>query len=268
MLDILITPFDQSLLKIAKSDCSEAFNSVAQCYEMGIGTEQDDVQALEWFLKSASVVKDANAMYHIGRMIEEGRGTGQSAAEALNWYQLANETGRHRSAQYKIGVFHKEGLGGLSQDLDVAQLYFKKAADQGEEKAMQELAQLFWMQKSYSLALVYYEQAASLGVIEANFTLGKLYHAGFKVDEATIVPQDYSSAFAYFTDASNEGDATSTIILGSYYQHGWHVQINRGIALSLYEKAIEQGGGTLAQLAVAQLRRSSSSNITTDLPAL
>lgn len=228
---------------------------------MGIGTDQNNAQALEWFLKSASVVKDANAMYHIGRMIEEGRGTGQSSAEALNWYQLANETGRHRSAQYKIGVFHKEGLGGLSQDLDVAQLYFKKAADQGEEKAMQELAQLFWMQKAYSLALVYYEQAASLGVIEANFTLGKLYHSGFKVDEATIVPQDYSSAFAYFTDASNEGDATSTIILGSYYQHGWHVHQNRPIALQLYEKAIEQGGGTLAQLAVAQLQRSSNANL-------
>lgn len=230
---------------------------------MGIGTEKNDAQALEWFLKSASVVKDANAMYHIGCMIEEGRGTGESATEALNWYQLANETGRHRSAQYKIGVFHKEGLAELPQDVGVAQLYFKKAADQGEEKAMQELAQLFWVQKSYSLALIYYEQAASLGVIEANFTLGKLYHSGFKSDEATIVPQDYASAFAYFSDASNQGDATSTIILGSYYQHGWHVDQNRNTALQIYEKAIEQGGGTLAQLAVAQLQRSSSSESTT-----
>ncbi|CAM0137443.1 hypothetical protein VKS41_003195 [Umbelopsis sp. WA50703] len=253
----------QTLLKIAKADCSEAFNSVAQCYEMGIGTEKNDAHALEWFLKSASVVKDANAMYHIGCMIEEGRGTGESPAEALNWYQLANETGRHRSAQYKIGVFHKEGLGGVTQDLGVAQLYFKKAADQGEEKAMQELAQLFWMQKSYSLALIYYEQAASLGVIEANFTLGKLYHSGFNSDEATIVPQDYASAFAYFNDASNKGDATSTIILGSYYQHGWHVEQNRNTALQIYEKAIEQGGGTLAQLAVAQLKRSCNTDNTT-----
>jgi len=62
-------------------------------YMEGRGVARDDVQAVEWFRKSAEQ-GCADGQYHLGKMYEAGcGGLAQDDAEALSWYSKAAEQG-------------------------------------------------------------------------------------------------------------------------------------------------------------------------------
>lgn len=246
-------------MECAEADCVEAYNLIGQCYELGIGTEQNLPEALNWYQKSASACQDLEAMCKIAHMYGEGSAVEQSHEEALYWYHQAAETGAYPQAQYFIGLYHKEGLGGLDGDAEVAKIYFRKAADQGDARAMYELANILWSKRAYTSAMAYFEEAASCGVSDALRDLGNFYHEGVSSSAGSdmcVIPKDYETAFGYFLRASSLNDPTSTILVGAYYENGYFVQQDRETALKYYKKAVELGGGSLAELAIGQLLHS------------
>ncbi|CAM0141404.1 hypothetical protein VKS41_003889 [Umbelopsis sp. WA50703] len=249
----------KTLLECAEADCIEAYNLIGQCYELGLGTEQNLAEALSWYQKSANVCQDLEAMCKIARMYGEGSAVEQSHEEALYWYHQAAEAGAYPAAQYFIGLYHKEGLGGLDGDPEVAKIYFRKAADQGDARAMYELANILWSKRAYTSAMAYYEEAASCGVSDALRDLGNFYHEGVSSSAGSdmcVIPKDYETAFGYFLRASSLNDPTSTILVGAYYENGYFVNQDRNLALKYYKKAVELEGGSLADLAIGQLLHS------------
>jgi TPR repeat protein len=61
-------------------------------YKIGIGTEQNDTEAVRWYRASAEQGY-AEAQFNLGEMYEEGRGVARDIAEALEWYKKACENG-------------------------------------------------------------------------------------------------------------------------------------------------------------------------------
>ncbi|KAI9275449.1 hypothetical protein BDA99DRAFT_495494 [Phascolomyces articulosus] len=237
-----------------KNGISLAMFLLGQCYELGHETQQDLQQAEAWYHRAVDINEHTDAAYRIGILKSmQGDDTG-----ALEWYRRAAEKGRHREAQYQVGMFHKDGRGGLEANLTVARNYFVRASDQEHPRAKYELAHIFWRKQKYPLALSLYKEAAQLMVPEALRELGNLYHQGV----AKIEPRDYVKAFKCFCDAAQLGDATAALMVGSYFEEGYLEQqpdspaigIDREQALQWYETAYRLGCGSLAELAIGNLK--------------
>ncbi|CAK0744461.1 conserved hypothetical protein [Gammaproteobacteria bacterium] len=73
-------------------------------------------------------------------MYRDGRGVNQDNHEAVSWYLKAAEQG-DADAQFNLGIMYAEGRG-VAQDIREAALWLRKAAEQGDEDAEIYLDQL------------------------------------------------------------------------------------------------------------------------------
>lgn len=162
------TEYCEELVKLAEEGNAEAQNTLGCCYDVGQGVEESDAEAFKWFEKSA---KQGNAVgqNNLGLCYELGIGVEQSYKEAVKWYKKAAEQGEPQ-AQWNVGVdFYNKGdyaeavkwfeksaaqgysggqlmLGvcyfigrGVDQDKTIGYDLVRKAAEQGNESAIQEL---------------------------------------------------------------------------------------------------------------------------------
>lgn len=265
-----------------KDQCADAYNTLGQCHEEGLGTAQSDIKALEWYLRSAEDTKDAEAMFRIGRMYASGRVPcygKHPILEAINWFEFACSTCNHAEANYSLGLYYLYGItdeqesGGMTvvpQDTNAAQYHFEQASAQDHQGAMFELGQLLLSNDDeYSLEDQQYgfemmDRAAQLGLREAQLELGKLYHSGkeyYQQQEGVavvVVPQDHEKAYDLFCRAAYQKDKMATLFVGFYHEHGIHVPPSFDLAREMYQAAVdlgnkEQNGWWLAELALATL---------------
>ncbi|KAF7727770.1 hypothetical protein EC973_007001 [Apophysomyces ossiformis] len=246
--------------------CADAHNSLAQCYERGLGTAANDALAFQWYLLSAQTTRDAEAMFRIGQMYAQGRATVQGTdpvSEAWQWYTFACETQDHPGAHYHLGLYCLQGICGRKPDVPTALHHFFRAAKQNHQKAMYELGQILALNQDsmYSIeeqadGVEWLERAAQLGLPEAQRELGRLYHMGRDLDHNCLVEQDFQKSFDLFYRAARQGDQRSMLFLGSYYEHGIHDAPCLTAAKQWYQSAIDASDEThrwLAELAMAQL---------------
>lgn len=115
------------------------------CLSKSTGSE-----AMALFLR-ASKLEYPPASFNIGQCYELGIGTDQDFSQAAKWYKTASEQG-HPTAMYNLGVFYAHGWGGLQADIDSARNLFVKAAKLGQPDAKAALDQESKF-KSYSLLI-------------------------------------------------------------------------------------------------------------------
>lgn len=263
-----------------EKNCVDAYNSLGQCNELGIGTDQNDKAALDWYLKSAEQTQDAEAMFRIGKMYAQKRVEPPNGhhkdIEALKWYRFASETRNHPLAHYCIGLYFLRGVSITNEDddgyktqvmiipidRDVARFHFLQASEQGDMNSMYELGQLLLADDDDSNSLLKVEDrqdgfnwlfnSAQMGQKDAQRELGKLYHSGKSFQHTPFIDQDSALAYDYFTRAAQQGDKTSMLFIGIYYEHGIHVSMNLTLAREWYEMAAHSGWW-LGELALAQL---------------
>jgi hypothetical protein len=79
----------QELLPAARSGNAEAEELIGVMYALGLGVEQDDIRAFEWYLR-ASMKGHAGAQSGIGWYYEVGRGMpAPDLVRAYMWYTLS-----------------------------------------------------------------------------------------------------------------------------------------------------------------------------------
>jgi len=113
------------------------------------GVSRDDVETAKWFRKAAEQ-EDGKAQYCLGMMYEEGKGVKQNTTEAVLWYRKAVQQGEEDAlnnltemcnrgnavAQYYLALMNEEGEGIEKDDAQAAKWY-RKAAEQGNENALE-----------------------------------------------------------------------------------------------------------------------------------
>ncbi len=114
-----------------------AGNALAQftlgmMYAEGRGVEQNDGQAVGWYLKAAEQ-GHAAAQGPLGFMYAEGRGVAKDDGQAAVWYRKAAEQG-DAIAQSMLGCMYIEGRG-VAKDKGQALYWLRKVADQGKAPA-------------------------------------------------------------------------------------------------------------------------------------
>ena len=82
----------KEFLAAAKEGHADSQFNVALMYEKGIGVDQDEKQALDWYDKSARQGNSA-AQFNLGVLYENGQGTDIDFAKANEWYRKASLQG-------------------------------------------------------------------------------------------------------------------------------------------------------------------------------
>ena len=186
---------------------------IGKQYYHGIGTEKDYEKAMG-YLKRSARAQNQYAAYIVGNMYYRGEGIEKDVEKAATFYNIAAEKGNpyanymlgkihaknekesqryYKSAfegflgleaktpdantEYKLGVMKLKGLG-VEQNKEEAEMYFKIAAENGNEYAQFEYAKLLLEHdndQDVKRAIRMLKRTADKGNTMAQYALGKLY---------------------------------------------------------------------------------------------
>ena len=138
------------------------------------------------------------------------------------------------SVAYQLGRVWRDGLG-VPPDDGKAEMWFRRAAEDGHSGAQYALAKLLHLHGRVDEAVAWYEQSADGGNPFAAYQLGKLYLTG------EGIPKDVAKAVKYLTDAAEQDDPQAQYILGKLYLLGSEVTQDRETATQWFTAAADQG---------------------------
>lgn len=124
---------------LAALDCAaeegrpEEQAALAELYANGNGVPQSEVQAAEWYRKSADQ-GNAKAQQKLGLVYAEGKGVPQDDAQAVAWYRKAIDQD-YAPAKYALAGMYFKGKG-VAKDKVQAYAWLSLAAAQGDGNAI------------------------------------------------------------------------------------------------------------------------------------
>ncbi|KAL0093314.1 hypothetical protein F4703DRAFT_1939273 [Phycomyces blakesleeanus] len=116
------------LVRLANEGEVKVFLEVAQCYEFGIGVEQDFQKAFEWYQR---LVVGLDNMKN-----DDDEGDSDQVSACLDEEDVEDQA----EASFRLAEFYKSGLV-VSTDLQKANHYYRVAANKGSLKAKESLKQ-------------------------------------------------------------------------------------------------------------------------------
>lgn len=146
------------------------------------------------FLQEAAALGEAQAQFHLARLLEEGNGITQNERLALESYQRAADQG-HLLALTFLGLCFQRGTG-AEQDLKRGFECFAKAAKEGVPLAMGCLGECFiegrGVEADSDQGIKWYRRGAKLGDLGCTAELADCYEHG------KAVPQDLHQALELY----------------------------------------------------------------------
>ena len=166
------------------------------CY--GLGTEQNNQKAFEWFERSAKQ-KNKFAQFSLANLYYYGSGVEKDLSQAFLWYQRASSQGQPYAA-YSIAQMYRYGEY-VTKDNDTAQRYYKQALsgflkiendDMANDDLFYKLGQMFKLglgtDSDVTKAIEYFKRSAEMNNKNGLFEYGKALLIG------EHIPQDTDSA--------------------------------------------------------------------------
>jgi len=115
---------------------------------------------------------------------------------------------------------------------------WRPKADAGDPDAMTKVGTLYnlglGVNRDIKQAAQWYERAAQLGFVTAQFDLANLYYDGHGF------PHDLKQAARWYTAAAQGGHAKAQLYLAEMYENGDGVEKNQDTAVQWYQKAADQ----------------------------
>lgn len=197
--------------------------------------EKNTIISLRWFAAAGDLESQAT----LGDLYAKGINAPQNFESAYYWYSLAGKYG-NTYAQLMSGIFQQLGYLG-KVDAEEAGRWFLAASKQEDRMhAMRRAAQFFDdpANPSYDETQAYrfYEQAAYLGDVESQITLGDWYTEGSKVT------RNIMTALKWYGKAAAQNSAYAQYSLGVLYlQENPEVPLDYAQAMQWLEKSAWQG---------------------------
>ena len=171
-------------------------------------------------------------------MYQNGNGVQKDAVEAAKWFRKAAENGE-KKAMRNLGTMYQNG-DGVQKDAAEAAKWIRKAAEHGEENAMCILGTMYQkgegVSRDDSEAFIWYRKAAELRNAEAMEHLGQIYQYGL-----CGVATDCVEAVRWYCKAADHGNAEAMYELGYCYKVGRGVPLNFAEAIKWFSKAADLG---------------------------
>lgn len=214
---------------------------IGKMYAVGLGTPQDYEQAVSWFQEAV----DKNhkyAQYSLAGLYYRGQGVVQDYETAFELYRRSADQG-NPYADYELAKMFRDGIG-TQKNADKAGEHFKCAftgfssleAESHDDKLQYRIGQMLYtgtgIKQDIPAAMTYFEKAAKVGNVNAQYMLGKLW-----LETGTGDPEQ---AIEWLTKAADGGNAAAQYALAKLYRDGTHVQKDIQKAVELLTLSAEQ----------------------------
>ena len=219
---------------------------------MGLGLTRDDFEAFQILdgVKCTSAQPnqeelvatlrdaergDVSAQNKLGEMYANGRGVAQDGALAVEWFRKAADQG-NAQAQNNLGDIHGDAWSGrriARRDHARAVNWFRKAAEQGFALAQYNLGEMYRGAYDHAQAVVWYRRAAEQGNADAQNWLGFMFAHGLGV------AQDDAQAAEWYRKAADQENTYAQCSLGDMYRDGRGVPQDDAEAMAWYRKAFD-----------------------------
>ena len=123
----------------------------------------------------------------------------------------------------------------MTPDINIAQIWYTLAADQGYSFSQYKLAMIYLNDKNYDKAYHYFKLAAKQGCAASQFKLGTMYSR----DIGT--PINYGESIKWYQLSANQGHLVAQNNLGYAYFNGLGTVIDYQEARKWYQTASAQG---------------------------
>ena len=189
---------------------------LADCYNYGLGTQQDLASAVMWYGIAADEYKDGMSAYKLGQMYLHGNKAVEINEELGNFYcKQAFYIFRDEIDNTKFFIGLDENDKNLNYLTDVS------SADAYKEYLMA----LMYMkgqgvEQDYFKAFNTFTLASENGYLHSDYYLGNMYYYGLGVQ------QDYIMAFNYYFKASEGKDSYADYRIAKMYLKGQGVEAN------------------------------------------
>jgi len=216
---------------------------IGKMYTAGLGTEQDYKEAAGWFDMSVSR-NHKYAQYSLAGLFYRGQGVEQNYEMAFDLYRRSAR--QHVPyASYELAKMYRDGIG-TAKGSEKAELHFKEAflgfqklEEQSHDDKLQcRLGQMFYSgtgtEKDVSAAISYFEKAARLGNVHAQYMLGKIYL------DANGSYENAEKAILWLTKAADSGSSLAQYVMGKLYRDGNHAEMDLEKAAELFTLSAEQ----------------------------
>ena len=197
----------------AEDGDAEAQYLIAIAHLKGEGVPEDTERTAYWLRRSA-VQGFSRAQFAYGQQLYYGWGDEvPDKLEGFDWWQVAAENG-NASAMLEIGFAYLYGKEGVAErDLAKAEEYFN--------------------------------QALSIGGVEAETALGNLHTRiaaeAYQSGDTEALELANERRLAYFQSAAQKGSGSAMYFLADMYQHGDYVETDLQKAVELYQEATTAG---------------------------
>lgn len=213
------------------------------CY--GLGTEQDYVQAFDWFLKSA---KEGNkfAQYSLANLYYYGNGVEKDLSQAFLWYKKSSSQGQPY-ASYAVAQMYNKGEY-VCQSEETAQRYYKAALsgfleleskDQADDNLYYKLGSMFknglGTDVDMDRAIDYFKRSAEMNNKNGLYEYGKALLLG------EHIPQDKEKAVKLLEKAIRLENINAKRFLALEYISGEHLEQDIGKGLDMLTECAECG---------------------------
>lgn len=153
-------------LQRANEGHADAQYRLGVCYLMGKGVPKDMYEAAKWWRKAATQ-NHAGSLYNLGVCFMVGEGVPKDQLEGVKLIRRAAEA-NDAGAQYYLGKLYELGEGGMFRLPFEAMAWYKKAAQQGHDKAQSSLGLLYYIGEVEPKNLVLFYKWASLAAAQGN----------------------------------------------------------------------------------------------------
>lgn len=238
----------------------------------GVGTEQNNKLAVEWFEKAAE--QDyASAFCNIGDLYRKGLGVEVDNQRAVHYYKEGADR-KHYGCQYRLGECYLKGIG-VDIDKDLAFSLFMDSSLQGYTPAMFALYLCYlngWgTEKDKNVAIKFLKKAVKGKHAKSSYILGNYYEEGIIVDKNEqkslklytdsakigyapaqeklgyiyrqgLLGSDESpkKSFNWYLKAAEQGRSSAQFYVGYFYASGYGIKKDEELAFEWYTKAAEQ----------------------------
>ncbi len=215
--------------------------TLAGLYVKGQGVEKDLKHAFELYHASA-IQGNPYASYEMAKMFRDGTETKKSAVQAeehfqdaFSGFQVLEEQSHDDKLQYRLGQMLYQGIG-TERDEEEAVRYWQQAAKLGNVNAQYALGK-FWLDTrtgDVHQAAAWLEKAADAGKTSAQYVLAKLYLEG------CLGEKDVEKAGKLFQKAAEQGNGFAAYRLGRLYLEGEEIPKDMVAAVRWLTEAAEQ----------------------------
>ena len=220
---------------------------IGKMYLAGLGTEQNYETAATW-LDRAAEKSHKYAQYTLAGLYAKGQGVEKDLKRAFSLYYASASQG-NPYASYELAKMFRDGTG-TKKSAGQAEEHFQNAFSgflvleekSHDDKLQYRLGQMLYQgigtERDEEEAVRYWQQAAKLGNVNAQYALGK-----FWLDTRT---GDVHQVAAWLEKAADAGNTSAQYVLAKLYLEGRLGEKNAEKAGELFQKAAEQGNGFAA----------------------